>query len=126
MAINTNHLSQVLEKGLRLTLGAATSLAEALQFPEASRQTFAGLDNDVDRLVEVLETRGEVAEKDLRQLLDMVLSQVPHPFASAESPAPDARVEMASQPATDPSLQADLITLTEELAAIRRDLQLFR
>ncbi|MFM7472078.1 MAG: hypothetical protein LVS60_05085 [Nodosilinea sp. LVE1205-7] len=126
IAMNPNEVSQALQKGLHLTLGAATSLVEALQFPEESKQKFAEVDNDLGRLADILETKGQATEKEARQLVDILLSQLPHPFASGDSSSPASTVETVAQPVTDNNLQKDLIALTEELTAIRRDLQILK
>ncbi|MFZ4639921.1 MAG: hypothetical protein ACOYMP_05915 [Nodosilinea sp.] len=121
--MNPNEVSQALQKGLHLTLGAAASMVEALQFPEESSRKFAELGNDFSRLAEVLEAKGETTEKEARQLVDALLSQIPQPFSHGNSSSPDSRANSVVQPVTDASLQNDLVALTEDLAAVRRELE---
>ncbi|NJL49799.1 MAG: hypothetical protein HC929_23235 [Leptolyngbyaceae cyanobacterium SM2_5_2] len=114
-------LSETLQKGFHVTLGATAALLEAVQNPQASSQRFAELGNDVNRITEELEAKGEVTEREARQLVDSLLSQVPNPFQSATSGMPT--VDTIATPVADSSVQSDLVALTQELSEIRQEIE---
>jgi len=120
--MNPDTISQTLQKGFRVTLGATASLLEALQDPQGSSQKFSDIGTDMDRLTEELETKGEATEQEARQFVDGLMTQMPNPFSSS----PDASTQTVSAVATpvaDSSIQGELEELTQELAAIRQDIE---
>jgi polyhydroxyalkanoate synthesis regulator phasin len=116
-----DNLSQTIQKGFRVTLGATASLLEALQDPQGSSQRFSELGGDVNRLTEELEVKGETTEREARQFVDGLLSQVPHPCTSSPEAA-GPTIPTAATPVVDTSVQSDLEALTQELAAIREEI----
>lgn len=116
-------LAQTVQKGIRVTLGATASLIEAIQDPENSSQKFSEIGNDVNRLTEELEVKGETTEREARQMVDSLLSQVPNPFAGAESETRTTTVTTVASPVVNVSVQHDLEALTQELAEIRLEIE---
>ncbi|MGF1567926.1 MAG: hypothetical protein ACFCVD_07625 [Nodosilinea sp.] len=119
--MNSDTLTQTLQKGFRVTLGATASLIEAIQDPERSNQTFSELGNDVNRLTEELEVKGATTEREARQFVDGLLSQVPKPF-DGSSPSPPT-VNTVASPIVENPVQGDLEALTQELAQIRGEIE---
>lgn len=116
-------LSQTLQKGFRVTLGATASLLEAIQDPENSSQKFSAIGNDVNRLTEELEVKGETTEREARQFVDSLLGQMPNPFTSSNSDAEGTTITTVASPVVNASVQTDLETLTQELAEIRQEIE---
>lgn len=111
-----------LQKGFRVTLGATATLLEALQDPQTSSQRFSDLGGDVNRLAATLETKGEATEREARQFVDSLLSQLPSPFSDG-SANPIPTVDTVATPVSDPTVQNDLAALTQELADIRQAIE---
>lgn len=116
-------LSQTLQKGIRVTLGATASIIEAIQDPETSSQKFSAMGSDVNRLTEELEVKGETTEREARQFVDGLLSQMPNPFGGSSPAAGETTITTVARPVVDIAVQSDLETLTLELAAIRREIE---
>lgn len=121
--MNSDTLTETLQKGFRLTLGATASLIEAIQDPQASGQKFSELGSDVNRLTEELEAKGEVTEREARQMVDVLLSQMPNPFSPSSSSTQPRTVNAIATPITDPSIQPELEELTRQLAEIRQEIE---
>ncbi|HEY9762704.1 MAG TPA: hypothetical protein V6D07_09270 [Trichocoleus sp.] len=124
--MNPDTLTQTLQKGFRLTLGATASLIEAIQNPEASSRKFSELGTDVNRLTEELETKGEVTEREARQFVDGMLTQVPNLFNQGSSSNQPRTVNTVAVPISDASIQPELEELTQQLAAIRQEIEALR
>lgn len=120
--MNPDTISQTLQKGFRVTLGATASLFEALQDPQGSSQKFSEIGTDMDRLTEELETKGEATEQEARQFVDGLMTQMPNPFTS-DPDASTQTVSAVATPVANSSVQSELEELTQELAAIRQDLE---
>ncbi|HEY9878396.1 MAG TPA: hypothetical protein V6D29_08060 [Leptolyngbyaceae cyanobacterium] len=121
--MNPDTLTQTLQKGFRLTLGATASLIEAIQDPENSSRKFAELGTDVNRLTEELETKGEITEREARQFVDGMLTQVPNLFNQGSSSTQPRTVNTVAVPISDASIQPELEELTQQLAVIRQEIE---
>lgn len=121
-------LSQTLQKGFRVTLGATASLIEALQNPESSSEKFSALGTDVNRLTEELEVKGETTEREARQFVDTLLSQMPNPFTGSSS-SPESggtTITTVASPVVTTTVQTDLEDLIQELADIRQEIEMLK
>lgn len=121
--MNSDTLTETLQKGFRLTLGATASLIDAIQDPQASSRRFSELGTDVNRLAEELEARGEVTEREARQFVDGMLTQVPSFFGQGSASAPMRTVNTVATPITDPSILPELEDLTRQLTDIRQEIE---
>jgi polyhydroxyalkanoate synthesis regulator phasin len=120
--MNADSLTETLQKGFRLTLGATASLLEAIQDPQGSSRKFSEIGTDVNRLAEELEAKGAVTEQEARQFVDGVLVQVPTLFSQPGS-EPTRTVNTVATPIVDPSIQPELEELTLQLNEIRQQLE---
>jgi polyhydroxyalkanoate synthesis regulator phasin len=118
-AVNPMDLFQVVQKGMRVTLGATTSVVESLQNESKRSETISKLSQGQwPQLVDELAVKGEVAERDARALVDTLFAQRP------------ATVNVTATPVTGPSipvdLQQDIRDLTNAIAHLRQDLEKMR
>lgn len=121
--MNPDTLSQTIQKGFRVTLGATASLLEAIQDPQASSQKFSAIGNDFNRLAEEFEAKGEVTEQEARQFVDSMMTQMPNPFFQGQTPASSQTVNTVAMPVVDITMQTELENLTQELAQIRQEIE---
>jgi polyhydroxyalkanoate synthesis regulator phasin len=122
--MNPDTLSQTLQKGFHVTLGATASLIEAIQDPQGSSQKFTELGGDVNRLTEELEVKGVTTEQEARQFVDGLFRQMPNPFdSSSPSPSTQSTVNTVATPIVDVTVQTELEALTLELTEIRKELE---
>ncbi|MBD0268590.1 MAG: hypothetical protein ICV77_09880 [Cyanobacteria bacterium Co-bin8] len=121
--MNSDPLTETLQKGFRLTLGATASLIEAIQDPQGSTRKFSEMGTDVNRITEELEAKGAVTEQEARQFVDGMLTQMPNPFSQSSTSTESRTVYTVATPISDPSIQPDLEDLTRQLADIRREIE---
>lgn len=121
--MNPDTLSQTIQKGFRVTLGATASLLEAIQDPQASSQKFSTIGGDFNRLAEEFEAKGEVTEQEARQFVDSMMTQMPNPFFQGQTPASSQTVNTVAMPVIDVTMQTELENLTQELAQIRQEIE---
>jgi polyhydroxyalkanoate synthesis regulator phasin len=121
--MNSDTLSQTLQKGFHVTLGATASLLEAIQDPQGSSQKFSDMGGDVNRLTEELEAKGVTTEQEARQFVDGLFQTMPNPFEGNSGGDSTATVNTIATPVVDVAVQAELEALTQELANIRLEIE---
>lgn len=122
--MNPDTLTETIQKGVRVTLGAAASLVDAVRDPQGSQAKFSAIGNDMELLTQELEAKGADTEREARAVVDSVVSQVgqmPNPFV--QTPASDATVDTVAKPVADSSMQAELESLTAELSVLRQEIE---
>jgi len=122
--MNPETLTETIQKGFRVTLGATASLMDAIRDPEGSQAKFSEIGNDFDLLTQELESKGADTEREARAVVDSMMSQMgqmPNPFM--QTPASDATVDTVATPVADASMQAELDALTQELSTLRQEIE---
>lgn len=108
------------QKGFRLALGATATLLEVIQDPQSSGERFMAFGGDMGQVAATLETKGETTEREARQFVDQLISQIPSPFV--EGPIAPT-VDTVATPVADVSVQSDLAALTQDLADLRQAIE---
>ena len=123
--MNFDTFTELIQKSFRVSLGAAASAVEAIQDPQASANKFSDIGTDFERLADELEVKGALTEKEGREFVDNVSrnfdGQWPNPFAP--STASTATVNTVAQLVPDAGIQAEIKALTEQLSAIRQEIE---
>lgn len=127
--MNTDSLLELFQKGYRVALGAGSTAVEAIQDPQRTSDEFSAIGTDWQRLADKLEVRGALTEKEARDFVEGVSSQLPEPFRSVSSnfggstPPEPPTVTTVATPVVDTELQAEVSSLTAELIAIRQEIE---
>ncbi|MBW4522855.1 MAG: hypothetical protein KME16_24725 [Scytolyngbya sp. HA4215-MV1] len=116
--MNSDILVQLLQKGFRVTLGATASLIEILQDPQKREENLTKLRLDLTQLTEEWAEKGLVTEQEARSFVDTVLSQRGGQASATATPP--------SSTTATPEVQGELHELTEQIAAIRMELEKLR
>jgi polyhydroxyalkanoate synthesis regulator phasin len=123
--MNSGNLLQLMQKGLRVTLGATTSLVETIQDPQKREQNLSQLRSELSEKVQEWEEKGEVTEQSARSFVDSFVRQRNNPSSSTTAENPYESVTPPNSP-TPPNVQQDLQELTDQLAALRSELEKLR
>ena len=128
--MNTDTLLELVQKGYRVTLGAASTAVEAVQDPQRTADEFSEIGTDFQRLTDKLEVRGTLTEKEARDFVEGVASQMPEPFRSFSSnfpqpgtPEAPKTVTTVATPVVDTQLQSEVESLTNELIEMRKEIE---
>ncbi|MGJ3245384.1 MAG: hypothetical protein ACFE0I_04835 [Elainellaceae cyanobacterium] len=123
--MNPDTLTQMLQKGFRVTLGATASLIEILQNPQRRDENLSNLATELSELSEEWAVKGEMTEQEARSFVENLLSnQAAQP--SQESSDSSQPTTVTVKPTAEPSVQSDIKELTEQLAKIRSELEKLR
>lgn len=110
-----NNVLEAIHKGFRLTVGATASVVETLQDAEKRDTTLADLKTKLVNKVQEWVDKGEITEQEARKIVENFLTQF-----SKQPPQP------TSTNTTDAELQAEIKQLTEQVIALKAELEKLR
>ena len=122
--MNSDDFTQLLQKGVRITLGASASLVENLQNPQKRTQNLSKLRTELDHLATEWAAKGEMTEKEARSFVQQLFNQLGN--RQSTSPTADSRDPSVTTPTDDvapPEVRLEIQELTAQLAAIRAELE---
>ncbi|HEY9617044.1 MAG TPA: hypothetical protein V6C64_09395 [Microcoleaceae cyanobacterium] len=122
--MNSDNLSQLMQKSLRVALGATASLVEVLQDPQKREENVVKLRQEWSQLSEEWAQKGEVTEQEARNFMESFLNQQSQRGSNRSDSTPGAAA--TSTPAAPPDVQVELQELTAQIAAIRAELEKLR
>lgn len=123
--MNPNNLTDLLQQGFRVTLGATASLVETLQDPQKRDQNLDALQSELSYLATEWAEKGEMTEQEARNFVDNLLSQL-HNQRTSSTPEASSPTATTSNESAPPEVQLELQELTAQLAAIRTELEKLR
>jgi polyhydroxyalkanoate synthesis regulator phasin len=107
---------QFLQKGIHITLGAATSMVESLQDAQKRQENLNQLRLDPNQFTESLAAKGKTTEQDARTLVDQLWSQ-----RGDRTPTTATPNNVTNSTAN--YFQKELAELTQQIADIRNQLE---
>ncbi len=118
--MNTDTLLQMLQNGFRVAIGSATQLAETVQNPQTTTETWNRLTQNPTQFAQDLAEKGAKTEQEARQVVDRLWQQQ-HPSdvtitTTATAVTPDVQAELQD-------LMAQLKALRSEIAQLRQQRQ---
>jgi polyhydroxyalkanoate synthesis regulator phasin len=124
--MNSNNLLDFLQTGLRISLGATTSLVETLQDPQKREESVSQLQSDLSQKVTEWAEKGAVTEQEARRLIEQIWRQQGQPGRSSETETPSDIPVAPPTTAASPGSQLEIEELTAQIAAIRTELEKLR
>lgn len=121
--MNPDTVTEFLQKGFRVTLGATSTLIESLQDPQKGAQTLSKMQSDFGGLTEEWAEKGALTEREARNFVDTLLTQQGQPAPGDTTSTAGTTVTTSASPVTEPEDQKDLRELTAQIAALRAELE---
>lgn len=120
--MNSENLTQLIQKGFRVTIGATATLVESIKNPQQGAETFSRLQTDFYQLTEEWEAKGETAEQEARTFVEQLMSTAGAAGGASSSPS----TARPAGPTASPDVQNDLQELTQQISEIRAELEKLR
>lgn len=120
--MNSDNLTQLLQQGFRVTLGATASLVETLQNPQKQTENLHQLRSELSQLTSEWAVKGEMTEQEARNFVERLLSQLGN---SGSTPA-SSTVSAPDSESIPTSAQLSVQELIAQIAAIRAELENLR
>jgi polyhydroxyalkanoate synthesis regulator phasin len=119
-----NNLTNLLQQGFRMTLGATASLVETLQDPQKRTENLSQISSELSNMAQEWVAKGEMTEQEARDFVSNFLNQLRNQRPTTQTP--NSTVPTTSTQVAPPEVQLDLQELTAQLAAIRTELEKLR
>lgn len=123
--MNVDNLTNLLQQGFHLTLGATASLVETLQDPHKRTENLSQISSELSHLANEWAAKGEMTEQEARNFASNFLNQLQNQVPTT-SEASGTTVTNTPTEVAPPSVQLDLQELTAEIAAMRAELEKLR
>ncbi|MFB2836472.1 hypothetical protein [Floridanema evergladense] len=132
--MNSDSVIQLLQNGFRLSVGATAALIESLQDSQKREEFLAKLmHSELSELVAELTDKGEITEQEAREFVDSLWQQrnqqnqpsQPDSQTSSDVPGTSATTT-TDNPVVSPNVQQELQELTDQVAALRKELEKLR
>ncbi len=122
--MNVDNLTQVLQTGFRVTLGATSSLVEMLQDTQKRNENLEKIQSELSQLAEELAAKGEVTEHEARKLIDALINQQSGGFNRTVDTEPTT-IQVTTPETSSPNTGsvAEIQDLTQEIATLRTELE---
>lgn len=119
-----NNLTNLLQQGFHMTLGATASLVETLQDPQKRTENLSQISSELGNMAHEWVAKGEMTEQEARDFVSNFLNQLRNQRPVTQTP--NSTVSTTSTQVAPPEVQLDLQELTLQLAAIRTELEKLR
>ena len=124
--MNSDNLSQLMQQGFRITLGATASLVETLQNPQKRSDNLDSIRSELNHLTTEWASKGEITEQEARDFVNNLLTQMNHQGNSSTSSTQSNPVSNTPTQTVPSSVELEVQELTVQLAAIRAELEKLR
>jgi hypothetical protein len=122
--MNTNDITQFVQKGFHITLGAASLVADSIQSAEKRDEAIAKVNRgDFNTLSEELAVEGAKKDLEARQFVETLVGQMGGGAQTSGASGFSSPSSKSSSPAVPSTIVEDLKILTIQLASIREDLE---
>lgn len=119
--MNSNSFLQVIQQGFRITIGATTSLVETIQDPQKRTEALTHIQAELEQKIREWSEKGEVTEQEARRIIDNLISQRGWSKKSDVTNSNNQSSSNTNSP--ENNVQSDLEELTEQIIALRKDLE---
>lgn len=123
--MNFNNLTNLLQQGFHLTLGATASLVETMQDTQKRNENLAQISSELSHLANEWATKGEMTEQEARIFVSNFMNQLRNHRPTTSAPSSSTITTTSTQVASI-EVQLGLQELTVQLAAIRTELEKLR
>ncbi len=125
--MNADSLTQILQQGFRLTLGATSSLVEMFQDPQKRSENLEKLQTQWHQLAEEWAEKGEQTEQEARKFVDTLLAQQPYSGDStsetSSTSSTSSAIPTTATTVTQPDSVQDIQELTTQISTLREELE---
>jgi polyhydroxyalkanoate synthesis regulator phasin len=124
--MNSNNLLDLLQTGLRVSLGATTSLVETLGDSQKREESLSQLRLEFSQRVTEWAEKGAITEQEARSFIEQMWRQQSASGRSSATGTPSDTSVTPPPTTASPNAQLELEELTAQIAAIRTELEKLR
>lgn len=121
--MSNNAAANLLQKGLRITIGATTTLVETLQDPQKRQQTLTELQSQLSQQTQLWAEKGEITEIEAKRWVETWLAhqkqQRTHTSSSSSNSTDVTNIRFSDAQREIEELTAQILALKTELEQSR-------
>ena len=122
--MNYDNLSELMQQGFRIAVGATASLVETLQNSQKRNDNLDSIRSELNHLTTEWATKGEITEQEARDFVNDFLNQLSRGHTT--SPTQSSTGSPTPTQTVPSSVELEVQELTAQLAAIRTELEKLR
>ncbi|YAI82608.1 MAG: hypothetical protein ACQJCO_03295 [cyanobacterium endosymbiont of Rhopalodia sterrenbergii] len=123
--MNTDNLSQLLQQGFQISVGATTSFLEPLQDPQKRSKTISDIHTQLIKKAQEWAQKGETTEQEARRLMNEWLNQQQYQHSSTSINRNDY-YKLTLSSGGNKNAQGTIKKLTEQVISLRTELENLR
>jgi polyhydroxyalkanoate synthesis regulator phasin len=125
--MNSDNLTEMLQKGFRVTLGATSFMIETLQDSQKRDENLAKLKSEnLSQLTDEWAQQGELTEREARNFVDTIFTGTTNQNTVQTPADADAPINTPATPAAESDPKLEIQELTAQMAALRAELAKLR
>ncbi|MEL7039406.1 MAG: hypothetical protein AAFO04_27895 [Cyanobacteria bacterium J06592_8] len=121
--MNANNITNILHQGFRVTLGATSSAIEMLQDSQKRNENLEKIQSQWSELAQEWAEKGEQTEQEARKFVDTIMEQRTDSATAGTSSTSSSSVTTTSVPTSEPDSAQEIQELTNQIAALREELE---
>lgn len=114
-----NNLINVVQQGFRIAIGATADCVETLQDPQKRAETLSELQTELSQKTQQWSEKGEVTEQQAKEFMENLMSQRGWSTNRAST-------STSNSTSTNSNINSDIQELTEEIIALKLELEKLR
>jgi polyhydroxyalkanoate synthesis regulator phasin len=124
---NSDNLTEMLQKGFRVTLGATSFMIETLQDSQKRDENLAKLKSEnLSQLTDEWAQQGELTEREARNFVDTIFAGTTNQDTVETPTDSESPINTPATTATESNPQVEIQELTAQMAALRAELEKLR
>ncbi|OCQ94695.1 hypothetical protein BCD67_04310 [Oscillatoriales cyanobacterium USR001] len=125
--MNSDNLTEMLQKGFRVTLGATSFMIETLQDSQKRDENLAKLKSEnLSQLTDEWAQQGELTEREARNFVDTIFAGSTNSDTVQTPTDSNSPINTPATPAGESNPQREIQELTAQMAALRAELEKLR
>jgi polyhydroxyalkanoate synthesis regulator phasin len=125
--MNSDNLTEMLQKGFRVTLGATSFMIETLQDSQKRDENLAKLKSEnLSQLTDEWAQQGELTEREARNFVDTIFTGTTNQNTVQTPAGSDDPINTPATPAAASDPKLEIQELTAQMAALRAELEKLR
>jgi polyhydroxyalkanoate synthesis regulator phasin len=122
--MNANNIFQFVQQGFRITVGATASLVETLQDPQKRTEAISEMQTEFNQKADEWAQKGEITEQEARRMIEQLFRQ--QNWQKSTGSKNTTSDPVSTRRATTENVESELQELTEQIIALRTELEKLR
>ena len=119
--MNNNNLIQAVQQGFRIAIGATADCVETLQDPQKRAETFSELKTEFSQKTQKWSEKGEITEQQAKEFVENLMNQ-----RGWSRNGTSTGTSSSTSTTTGSNINSDIQELTEEIIALKLELEKLR